>query len=216
MPRVSELSSGLLHISRLGDPECRVLRSVPRSVVVLCALMLVVPLAVLPGCASSPPQSTRLTTDDLQTVTIEMAERLRGSDFLRDRTADSPRIIVAIQKVENLSMDIITEGERWYLLERVVGSNPIMSLRQSRNIGFVIPAERVQKTREVTGDSEFARGRAPTHEMTATFRSVTRAAGLDRTDLYACEYRVTELASGKIAWTDVFEFKRAAAGKAYD
>lgn len=187
-----------------------------RVIVVLAILALASSLFILPGCASTPAQSTRLTTDDLQTVTIEMAERLRGSDFLRDRTTDSPRIIVAIQKVENLSMDIITEGERWYLLERVVGSNPIMSLRQSRNIGFVIPAERVQKTREVTGDSEFAKGRAPTHEMTATFRSVTRAAGLDRTDLYACEYRVTELSTGKISWTDVFEFKRAAAGKAYD
>jgi hypothetical protein len=170
----------------------------------------------LSGCASTQPQSTRLTADDLETITIEMAEKLRGSAFLRDRTPESPRIIVAIQKVENLSTDLISDSERWYLMERVASSTPIMALRQDRNIGFVLPAEKVQRTREVTGDSEFAKGRAPTHEMAATLRTVTRAAGVDRTELYACEYRITTIATGEVAWTDSFEFKRAAVGKAYD
>lgn len=172
--------------------------------------------AGMPGCAA-PVKSTAITVSDIQEVAVEMAAKLRGSDFLKDRGPDSPRMVIAIQRVENLTLDIIPEADRWYLMDRVRSSFSLAELSKEKNIGFVIPAEKLRAAREKgTLDDDFAAGRAPTHEMTATFRSVTRAAGLNRTDLYLCEYRITDLADGTLDWSDAFEFKRAALGRAYD
>lgn len=168
------------------------------------------------GCAG-PAKTTAITVGDIQEVASEMAAKLRGSDFLKDRGADSPRMVVAIQKVENLTLDIIPESDRWYLMDRVRSSFSLQELSKEKNIAFVIPAEKLRAARaKGTLDDEFAAARAPTHEMTATFRSVTRTAGLNRTDLYLCEYRITELSGGALEWSDAFEFKRAALGRAYD
>lgn len=170
----------------------------------------------LPGCAA-PVKTTAITVDDIQEVAVEMAGKLRGSDFLKERGPGSPRMVIAIQRVENLTMDIIPEADRWYLMDRVRSSFSLMELSKEKNIAFVIPAEKLRAAREKgTLEADFATERAPTHEMTATFRSVTRAAGLNRTDLYLCEYRITDLASGELDWSDAFEFKRAALGRAYD
>lgn len=169
-----------------------------------------------PGCAA-PARTTAITVGDIQEVAVEMGAKLRGSSFLKDRGADSPRMVIAIQKVENLTLDIIPESDRWYLMDRVRSSFSLQELSKEKNIAFVIPAEKLRAARvKGTLDDEFAAERSPTHEMTATFRSVTRAAGLNRTDLYLCEYRITDLAAGTLEWSDAFEFKRAALGRAYD
>lgn len=172
--------------------------------------------ALAAGCAG-PARSTAITVGDIQETAAEMAARLRGSDFLKERGPDSPRMVVAIQKVENLTLDLIPEADRWYLMDKVRSSFSLTELSKEKNIAFVIPAEKLRAARaKGTLEGDFAPERAPTHEMTATFRSVTRTAGLDRTDLYLCEYRITDLADGALEWSDAFEFKRAALGRAYD
>lgn len=182
-----------------------------------CLLVAGVLTALAPGCASSASSSTRLTTEDLTTIAVEVAEKLRGSDFLRGRGPESERIVIAVQRVENLSSDVVTEGERWYLMERLTSSLPLGSMARERNLVFVIPAEKLREAKARGAmDPDAARDRAPTHVMTATLRSATRAAGLDRTELYSCQYRVVELASGELVWVDAFEFKRTARGRSYD
>jgi len=90
-------------------------------------------------------------------------------------------------------------------------------LRRLRNVVFVIPAEHLRGSVSANEfDREYASGRKPTHELEATFRSATRAAGRDRTDFYQCEMRITSLDTREVAWTDMVEFKKAAFGKAYD
>ncbi|MDX2148628.1 MAG: hypothetical protein SFZ23_14015 [Planctomycetota bacterium] len=181
----------------------------------------------LGGCASGGTRSTRLQADDFQATAVEVAAKLSASDWLRERGPDSPPIIVTISSVENLSSDIITQGERWYLMERLVDSDALAALRRERNIRFVLNAERAQSLRigeradagptsSLQADAPQPAGRAPTHAMHATLQSITRAAGLDRTEVYACQYRLVELASGETIWTDRFEFKRAAVGRSYD
>jgi hypothetical protein len=179
----------------------------------LCSLLSVFCLA---SC-SAPPRTTVLTTGDLDTTATEMAAKLSASKFLADRTPDSPRMVVAISKVENLSSDIITEGEQWMLMNKVRDSLPIVELGKQRNLAFVIPAEHL-KAGQARGtlDAEFAKGRKPTHTMDATFRSATRSQGQDRTEAYLVEYRITELASGELVWDESFEFKRVAKGLSYD
>lgn len=187
-----------------------------RATVAMLALCALVPL--LGACASAPGRasSTRLTADDLQEITAQMADKLRASDFLSDRTPESAPIGVAIQRVTNLSSDVIPISEQWWLMERVRNSLPITRLGQERNLAFIMPAERLEELRALGFETGLMEGRQPTHVMDAVFRSVTRSADAHRTDLYMCEYRITRLDTGELAWADSFEFKRAAFGRSWD
>jgi hypothetical protein len=173
-------------------------------------------VALLAGCAGAA-RSTQLTNADLDDTTAVMSQKLAGSRLLAERTAQSPRMVVAIAKVENLSSDLIPESEQWMLMERVKGSQPIIQLGKEKNVAFVIPAEHLSAARRAgTLPEEAALARNPTHEMTATFRSGTRMMGMNRTDAYFVEYRITDLSTGTLEWDETFEFKRAASGIAYD
>ena len=174
-------------------------------------------LACLLAACAAPPQSSTLTVEDLEETTAQMASQLGSSDFLKERTPDSPPIVVAIDKVQNLTSDLIPEGQQWFLISRVRDQLDVGTLRKTRNIRFVIPKEFLDKAKIAgTIESDAGMQRAPTHQMSATFRSVTRSKGKDRTDAYLCEYRITEIGSGALAWTGEFAFKRTAFGRAYD
>ncbi len=174
----------------------------------------------LPSCAAptrASGQSTAITSEDLREITTEIAERLKASDFLRERTLESPPLTITLRKVINYTSDVLREGDRWYLMYRVLDSFEIRTLSQEKNIRIVIPVERLAELRANVPDAEqAAAARQPTHTMEAIFRSVTAAAGKARTDAYYCQYRVTELDTGEVVWSDRFEFKRAAVGRAYN
>lgn len=169
---------------------------------------------IIAGCAV--PRSSRLAVADIEHTANELAARLGDSDWLNARTSESPRLVVAITKVENLSTDIIPEADRWYMMSSVRDSAGVEQLRRLRNMVFVVPMEHLGPAQQTDVDREYANGRLPTHEMTATFRSATRAAGLARTDAYLCEMRITDLTSRELAWTGIVEFKKEGFGKAYD
>lgn len=172
--------------------------------------------ATLSGCAS-PARATTLSADDLETTSNEMAAKLRDSQFLRERTPDSERMVIAINKVENLTSDIIPSGEAWWMMTRVRDSIGIQVLSKEKNIRFVIPEEFLRQARGAgTLPADAGLARNPTHEMGATFRSVTRAASRNRTDAYLCEFRISSLADGETKWLDAFEFKKTAVGRSYD
>lgn len=184
----------------------------------LLAALALLAAATCTGCASAPGgrSSTRLTADDLQEITAQMASKLRASEFLGTRTPDSPPISVAIQRVSNLSSDVIPVSEQWWLMERVRNALPIVELGKDRNFAFLMPAERLEELRNLGFEAGVGSERTPTHVMDAVFRSVTRSADAARTDLYMCEYRITDINTGELAWADSFEFKRAAFGRSWD
>ena len=172
--------------------------------------------AIVTACAA-PPKTTRLQVEDFEDVAIEMAASLRASPFLAGRGPQSPRMVIAVSKVENLSSDILSDGEKWYLMDRVIDSAAINALRNSDNIRFVIPAEKLRLlNQKLEPDQQAGADRDPTHTMTARLLSLVRTAGKDRTDLYYCQFTLTDLASGEIVWTDNFAIKRIARGKAYN
>lgn len=182
----------------------------------LCLCASVVNALALGGC-QAPPRTTRLHTRDFQDISTEIAFSLQSSSFIQDRTPDSPSMTIAIEKIDNLTTDILSEGEKWFLMDRVMNSDAMTALRRERNIRFVIPAERLDAlidSRVWAGP--IAQGRAPTHVMHAVLRSVTRAAGPDRTDLYSARYSITALNSGETVWTGDYLLKRAASGRAYN
>lgn len=171
---------------------------------------------VFVGC-TQPAQSTRLQTRDFQDISTEVAASLQSSDFLRDRTSDSALILIAIRKIENLTTDILAEGEKWFLMDRVMNSGVMTELRHERNIRFVIPKDRLDALAEANQwAGPIAADRHPTHTMTAVLRNVTRAAGIDRTDLYSAHYAITSLGTGETVWSGEYLLKRVAAGRAYN
>jgi hypothetical protein len=185
-------------------------------------LLLGVCLLSAGGCAG--PQSTRLTAEDFDEIATRMAASLRRCPAIAARTPTSPLWVITIDKVTNLSNDVMSEGEKWYIMARVRGMLPMLALRQDKNIRLVIPAERRDamladpnigvQAGELT--DAFAAERQPTHTLEATFRSITRADATHRTDAYVCDFQLLDLRSGEPPWVDQFEFKRAATGHVWD
>ena len=176
-------------------------------------------LILMLGCAG-PPRSSVMTTEDYEHIATDIAAELKSNFIDRgvfaERNPDSPKMAIAITKVENLTDDLMSQGARWYLMSRVANSLPFQTLSRDRNVVFVIPADHLREAKKRgTVEEGFAQFRAPTHVMTATFRSVARSTGIDRTDLYYCEYAIESL-EGELIWTDKVEFKRTAHGRAWD
>lgn len=181
-------------------------------------------VACLAGCQAGG-ETTELRHDDLNVATTEMAASLAASDFLAGRGPDSPPIVITINKVENLTSDIIPPAEQWMLMARLPGSMPIRQLSRDKNVRFQIPPERrkLLADADVRLTPEQEQDYVPTHVMKAVYRSSTRTARdkgdghIDRRqDYYTLAYQITDTRGRNIEWEDSFEFKREAAGLIID
>ncbi len=195
--------------------------SVPRRVFnsgSACALMLVVGgVGVLGACSGSGGGSSRLSNEDFVEFAAAAGESLRASYQVRERDGESADWLVALTDPVNLSSDVISEAERWSIMERLKGSMPLASLREERNIRFVIPREVADRVEGIESDWQLAmQGREPTHALEATIRSVTRRADEQRADFYAFQMSIVDAASGEVVWSDDLLLKRAAVGRAWD
>jgi hypothetical protein len=176
---------------------------------------LIVGASVVVSCAGGGrAPTTRMDVRDYQAMTSALGAELSRAQPIAGRGPDMPTMTIAMDRVENLTTDIITEGEGWFLMDRVREAQDIVALSRERSVRFVIPAARTDAIRGIA--PEALGERAPTHALRATIRSATRQAGDDRTEVYDIEYRLVEIESGEAVWTGTFPFKRAAAGRAWD
>lgn len=187
----------------------------------VCVSLLLVLLCT--ACKSTPPASTDFTQDDLDVTVNEMAASLAASDFLNERTAQSPRIVLVTNQVRNLTDNIMPTAERWMMIARLQTTLPIRTMADQKNIVFVLPPERLADLRRNGFDQELPEGLKPTHVMMATFMSSRRAAreGGDkitsvRSNFYYLEYSITAVDSREVLWSDAFEFGREARGNIID
>lgn len=179
--------------------------------------MAVAAIAVIASCTSRPPQSTRLTLSDFDHGSAQVSQRLMESSMLAERSAASEPMVIAIQRVTNLTSDLIPQAEQWQWVQRLRAQLINSGLARDRAVFFVVPREQEQQAKaDGTIEPDAFAGRDPTHEMTATFLSATRASGMDRTESYLCEFRITSIGSGELVWNDTLEIKRIARGRSYD
>lgn len=178
---------------------------------------------VLSGCQSAPPRTTDFTQDDLDVTINAMAASLAASDFLSERTPDSPQIVLVTNQVRNLTDNLMTTAERWMMIARVQSTLPIRTMADQKNIVFVMPPERLADLRRSGFDQELPPGLEPTHVMTATFMSSRQAARQRgdeitslRTNFYYLEYSIAAINSREVLWTDAFAFGREARGNIID
>jgi hypothetical protein len=176
------------------------------------------PVVVLFGCAA-PPRLTLLTNEDYNFIADELAAHLQRditTGPLAERSPESPAMVIAIQRVVNLTSDLLPAAVKHYLMERVKDGLP-KALLNGKNMGFVISAELAEAGLQ---SGEFEAGsfaeRAPTHVMTARFRSVTRIAEKERTESYLCDYQIVDLTGWQLVWSGQVEFKRWAHGRLGD
>ncbi|MCX5658448.1 MAG: hypothetical protein NTW19_01845 [Planctomycetota bacterium] len=195
------------------NPDVR--RTTKRTALAATALL------ALASCAT-PGQSTRLRASDFEQSTKLMVASLGKSAFLADRTPASEPVYIVINKVQNLTTDLIPDAEQWMLVARVQGSLPMQELRKQKNIHFLIPPERQPMLRDAGYKEELPTGPEATHTMAAVFRAAPRTVTNDehyvgrRQDYYLLQYSVTSIRSREVVWTDQFEFKREAKGLTID
>ena len=192
----------------------RVLGVTPPPAMKTAALLLL--LLVLTACVG-PDRTTRIAVDDYQTMGVAMGESLASSDAVTGRTADSEPWVISIDKVTNLTSDVMTRSEQWAIVEKVRSALPLQTLWGRHRIRLVLPPDRRQSVRE-TAELDNPRNVAAgvTHVMTATFLSTTRAVDDQRSELYLCKFELIDLRTGEPVWEDTFEYKRAAAGRILD
>ncbi|HYF14404.1 MAG TPA: hypothetical protein VD971_04945 [Phycisphaerales bacterium] len=176
----------------------------------------ILPCVALCACASVP-RSSRLTTQDFTLLAADVAAALNQAPAIRERDAASPRWTIAMNKAENLSNDLIPSREQWALVTSVRDHADLVRLGREKNFALIIPAERLREGL-ASGSLEpgTAADRAPTHELAATILSVSRSAITSRADVYVCEFRLTEIGSGELLWSQTFDIKRAAHGLSFD
>ena len=190
--------------------------------VLMTCLLGVATTGLLTSC-NSAPQSTRLRASDFDETIAKMAQSLAASDFLASRDAQSPAAWVVIDKVENLTTDIIAPAEQWMLVARLQSSLPIRSLAEKKNVRFQITPERHALLRQAGYEGELGTPPKVTHTLAAVFlaaprtnRTANRGQVSDRADFYYLEYSLLDLDTRQIVWSDTFEIRRQARGLAID
>jgi len=164
------------------------------------------------------PRSTRLNNADFNHMAAAMAQSLLGSEAVRERGPESPKWLISIESVRNLSSDVLTPADQWAVMYQIKDAQPIRQLWETRNIRFVLPPERIRQIRKEGFDAKkpFVAEREVTHTLTATFRSATRAQARSRTEVYYAQFVLMNLRTGRPVWADRVEFKRFARGHIWD
>lgn len=175
--------------------------------------------ALAGGCASAP-QTSRLRVADLREVSRAMAKSLMHSDAMADRSPESQPWFVSIDKVRNLSSDVIPVAEQWAVMAMLRSSLPMQDLWRNQRVALVIPPEKVRSLEaELPGEpvtDALREGRRATHTLAATFRSITRGDRERQSDYYYLEFDLFRLGDPQPVWSDRFELKREAVGQLYD
>ena len=174
--------------------------------------------ALFVGCASTTSgESTRLTSGDYIYTISATQRKLTESDLFKNRNASSPKMTVTINKVINLTSDLIPEGEQWGFVAKVWSNPDVQALARSKNIITQIQPEVMERHR-LQHEGAGANFLPPTHLMSAEFNSATQwnrnREGFvdDRIDQYLMNYTMTDAQTGQVVWSAIVEFKRAAKG----
>ncbi len=167
------------------------------------ALVLVM---VLCACSAPRLQNTRLDATDLVVMTDRMAESLLASPEIASRDGEAVPWIISVDRVMNLSSDVVPHRELWVFMGRLRGL-----LNQSdlagRNITFVLSPEQAAALNQRNSDPTNQRA-TPTHALAATFHSLTLDDRSARSDTYVCVFNLIELTTDRVLWEDRYEVKR--------
>ncbi len=177
------------------------------------------------GCAAPPERTTLLRAADLRVNTMQIVDQLAGSDWLRGRDTQSPRIVLRPERLENLSDNRLSQGDQWAAMSMVLLNQRMLDMLRSRNVVVQMPPLRSEAiARAGLTVNEPAAQLEPTHLFSGRLRSLTRAGGgenagsdrVQRRDTFLFEYVVSDIRSREVNWSGQTEISRLAHGSLID
>lgn len=174
-------------------------------------------LTILPSCGpaiSSDAKTSFLTTDDLITMTDNMASSIASSPQVAAAT-QGRSITIVMKGVDNRTAEIIPSPGKDVFVARVRGlltSKP--ELRQ--RFIFVLNKQSFETLKQQEGYTDAQLGPdadrlVPQYALKAIFYSLTNADEKRRSDYYLCTYQLTSIATGEKLWEGQYETKKAIA-----
>ncbi|MEO0482019.1 MAG: hypothetical protein AAF138_00145 [Planctomycetota bacterium] len=180
------------------------------------------------GCAATPEsRTTRLQAADVLGAADDVREQLAQSDFLAQRGATSPEMVLLPTIATNRSDDRLTDGERWMVTAGVARAPAVLGLMREKNIAVQAPPTAAGFLEQYGIDpGAHDRANLPTHLFTAEVASIARAAatGLssdaraldERRDTYFVRYEIVEATGRRVLWNGSAELARRATGLLID
>ena len=166
------------------------------------------------GCQSDAvnrdAKTTFLTSDDMITMTNQMAQSIIADTFIQQEEAKGPLKIV-IKPVINETNEIITDNRKELFVWRLQG---LLAQNQSLRDRFVwvlnrddylkLRSEEIPEAKMGPDETRIQ----PEYALYAHFISDTRVNSKGRADVYLCQYQLTRIrgeGTGVILWTGQYE-----------
>jgi hypothetical protein len=166
------------------------------------------------GACSGPAVNTNakttfLTSDDMVTMTDQMAQSIMSDPDIAREMAKGPLKIV-IEPVDNETNEIIRDNRKELFVHRLQGllaSNPAL---RDKFIWVVNRADYEKLRAEELPESELGPKEdriLPEFALYAVFLADTRVSSTKRSDTYLCQYKLTRLIgnAGEELWTGQYE-----------
>ncbi|HUO09198.1 MAG TPA: hypothetical protein VM008_12905 [Phycisphaerae bacterium] len=167
----------------------------------------------LAGCSSEAvskdAKTTFLNADDMQAMTDKMAASIMGDPYILQEMQKGPMKIV-IKPVENQTNEIIRDNRRELFVHRLQG---LLATKPSLRDKFVWVVNRSDyeklRAEEIPDVGPSEDRILPEYALWATFLADTRATSKGRSDIYLCQYKLTNLQTGAELWTGQYETQKA-------
>ncbi len=176
-----------------------------RAFCVLCFAFCV----FLCGCSSEAiskdRKTTFLTSDDMQAMTDKMASSIMADPYIQQETAKGPMKIV-IKPVENQTNEIIRDNRKELFVHRLQGLLATQPALRDKFTWVVNRSDYEKLRAEEIPDVGPSEDRIqPEYALWATFLADTQATSKGRSDIYLCQYKLTNLQTGVQLWTGQYE-----------
>jgi len=161
------------------------------------------------GCSgpavSKDAKTTFLNSDDMVTMTNQMASSMMGDSYVQREMAKGP-LTVVIKPVENQTNEIIVDNRKELFVNRLQGLLAGQPALRDKFV-WVMNKSDFEKLRaeEVPDVGPSEERIQPEYALWAIFLADTQATSKGRSDLYLCQYKLTNLLTGEELWTGQYE-----------
>jgi PBP1b-binding outer membrane lipoprotein LpoB len=184
-------------------------RTAIRAFCVLCFALCVFHAGCSSEAVSKDAKTTFLNADDMKAMTDKMAASIMGDPYILQEMQKGPMKIV-IKPVENQTNEIIRDNRRELFVHRLQGLLATQPSLRDKFVWVVNRSDYEKLRAEEIPDVGPSEDRIqPEYALWATFLADTRATAKGRSDIYLCQYKLTNLQTGAELWTGQYETQKA-------
>jgi hypothetical protein len=170
-------------------------------------------LSLAAGCSTavSSGHNTALDSVNLTEMTDDMAMKIVGSPAVQRELAQTGKLRVVVQPVENLmTAEVLPRGAAEAFTGRV---RALLSQHAPEKFTWIMNRDDFNRLRG--RELDFALGPSPDaiqpeYALVARFSSITQEDASRRSDYYLCVYELTNIQNRQVLWSGKYEVKKAA------